>query len=174
MTSGQNRRRRGHPRYERIIAALTAVALVAIAASPAIAQGPLPGDNAGTGQYVEPVPDAGGDRPANPGGGHGRGGQLPAGTRNRLPAGEEGRTLERLATDSGSGAPGSDSAGRKRSSGHSAGPGASDEAARTAASAVTSAAVGDDGPGIPVLLIALVALTAGIAAAGLRARKRRS
>jgi hypothetical protein len=83
----------------------SALALFASAA-PAPAQDPqLPENNAGTGQYVEPVPDAGGDRPAGPGGQSGGGSTLPPETRSDLPPGEEGRILDRIASDPGSGAP---------------------------------------------------------------------
>ena len=66
----------GHPRYVARRGTLAIPAALALA-GPAAAQEPLPEDNAGGNQYVEPVPDAGGDRPAAPragGGGASSGG----------------------------------------------------------------------------------------------------
>jgi hypothetical protein len=158
-------------------------------AAPAAAQR-LPDDNSGTGQYIEPVPDAEGDRPANPGGGGDRGGSggggsdsggLPPSVRDDLPPGAEGRVLERLATDPGSGAQpgvggrsgGGDGAGGSDRGRSSRGGPAGDELGGdgSAASALSSAVTGDDGPAIPLLVGGLLLLT--LAAAGIRLRSSR-
>src|SRR2546423_14961117 len=105
-------RHRAHPRFRwtlGTLGTLAAVAAVSAGAAPATSAAPLPDDNAGTGQYIEPVPDAGGDRPSATGSGTG-GHALPPRTRQALPSGGEGRTLEKLATDPGSGAPAGGSA----------------------------------------------------------------
>ena len=160
---------RGHPRYARTLVTLAVAAGPTFGGSAASAQPPVPDDNAGTGQYVEPVPDAGGDRPSAPGRG-GDGGSLPPSTRRALPPGSEGRQLESLATDPGSGAPAIDddgSGGRDRkSSPISSGD---DE---TAASSITSAVLGEDGPGVPILFLVLGGLTLGAAALAVRRRRR--
>ena len=154
----------------------TLAVTASVGASPALAQSPLPDDNAGTGQYVEPVPDAGGDRPSAPGGdrpsgGGGERGSLPPATQRALPGGREGQELEGLATDPGSGAPPSgendrpsDGDGKGASSSGSSGD---DE---TALSAVSSAVTGENGPGVPVLFLGLGLLTLGAAAVALRRR----
>jgi hypothetical protein len=161
---------------------LAAAAAVPAAAVPARAQAPLPENNAGTGQYVEPVPDAGGNRPGHPHGGHRRL-RLSPRARQAIPGGAEGRTLARLATDPGSGAPaggggGSDRTPGSRGSAHrgrgASAPGSAGLDHVTAASAVTSAAVGDDGGGVPVVLLGVVVLTLGASAAAIRRRRRRS
>ena len=162
-------------------------------AIPAVAQAQLPPNNGGVDQYVAPVPDARGDRPANPhhqgpGGGGGGGGssQLPPGVRGSLPAGGEGVLLSRLATDPGSGAPaGGDSSGGDRggdgssrddrsggsSSDDSGGGGAgSEEKDVTAASAITSS-ISDD-PAVAVVVAAVIGLTLALAAIGLARRRR--
>jgi hypothetical protein len=167
-----------HPKYT-AVGILLAAALAAWPPS-ASAQEPLPDDNAGTGQYIEPVPDAGGDRPAAPGGGGGGGGLDPD-TRRGLPAGEEGRILERLATDAGSGAvpgaAGRDRADRKAGSGPADGdgPGArggsSGDESSGVASAVTSAFTDSENGAGRILLALLVALPVAFAAVGLRRRR---
>jgi hypothetical protein len=189
--SRRRRAHRGHPRY----AALTTAALALGLAAPAGAPAQLPPNNGGVDQYVAPVPDSRGDRPANPrhegggGGGGGNSSQLPAQVRSSLPAGSEGAVLARLATDPGSGAPsgGGDgngdrdrSAGGGVASGGSGGGGSGDgsgsapathEKDVSAASAITSA-VSDD-PGVAVVVAAIVAMTLALGAIGL-ARRRRS
>jgi hypothetical protein len=174
---GRLRGARRHPRYALCALALALPAAAAPAA--ASAQDPLPGNNSGTGQYVEPVPDAGGDRPAAPGTGPGRT-TLPAGTRARLPAGAEGRTLERLATDPGSGAPAGATQGGRAGDGGHAGSAAGGPSARilgqsdqSAFRAATEASAGGDGHTVPLLIVALIALTLGVGAAA-RSRGRSS
>jgi hypothetical protein len=169
--------------------AIAALALAAPAAATA-----LPPNNGGIDQYVAPVPDAGGDRPANPGGGGGGGGtggdgsgggggvsQLPPGVQGSLPAGDEGSLLARIATDPGSGAP--SSGGKDGSSGGGTGSGGSgdsdgaggsersaDEKDVTAASAITSS-VSDD-PAVAVVILAILGLTLALGAIGLARRRR--
>jgi hypothetical protein len=135
------------------------------AAVPATAQQPLPEDNAGTGQYVEPVPDAGGDRPARPGEGGG-GDSLPPRTRDALPPGEEGQVLERIAGEPGSGAPAGGAAAGDDGGGDSASgarggadrpPTATGEEAPNAISAVVSAASDPGGAGVVIPLVAALA-----------------
>lgn len=159
-------------RYGLVGGALAAAAL----AAPAVAQ-ELPENNSGTGQYIEPVPDAAGDRPAAPGAGGGGGGpssgsgggSLPPSARDALPAGEEGQVLERIATDPGSGAPSGSGRERGRGGGSRGDrdeiPAADDEGA---ISALASAATGDDGPALPLILLGALGLT--LAAAGWRLR----
>jgi MYXO-CTERM domain-containing protein len=162
---------RGHPRYVGGLVTLAVTAAVAPGAPTALAQSSIPDDNAGTGQYVEPVPDAGGDRPSAPG--HGARGGLPPATQRALPGGAEGRQLERLATDPGSGSPGTDA--RDRSRGHDgkaanrSGSKAHDE---TPLSSVASAATGDDGPGVPIVFLTIGLLTLGAVAVAVRRRRR--
>jgi MYXO-CTERM domain-containing protein len=164
--------RRTSHRMNRMYGVALALALPLFAGAPAApAQERLPDDNAGTGQYVEPVPDAGGDRPASPGGADGPAGSLPPGTRSDLPPGEEGRVLERLATDPGSGASGSGQRERgtdRRAEGDSL-PG--DD--RSAASAVTSAVTDSDSPAGKILVAGMLLLTAALAGAGFAWRRRR-
>jgi hypothetical protein len=140
---------------------------LATSATPAAAQDPLPDNNAGTGEYVEPVPDAEGDRRATPGPGPRRG-SLPPGVRDDLPPGEEGRVLERLATDPGSGAP--DDRGDRARDGGVRGRDGSPEDEEGPISAVTGAAVDSGGPGILILVVAVVTLA--LTAAGVRRRRR--
>ena len=145
----------------------------------AAAQEPLPDDNAGTDQYIEPVPDAGGDRPAGSGSRPGRGtDSLPPGTRDALPGGEEGRILGRIATDPGTGAPGSDGgspgAAGSRESGSSDGRPARiappEHDGTGVVGALKSAVVESDSPAGPLLLLAVV-LMAGAAAFARRPRR---
>lgn len=161
---------RGHPRYRGKLTTLALTAAVASGASPALAQPPLPDDNAGTGQYVEPVPDAGGDRPSTPGRGGGARGSLPPATQRALPGGSEGRQLESLANDPGSGAPATDEGDRR--SGRDRQAASSTAGDETAMSSITSAVLGEDGPGVPVLFLALGLLTLGAAAVAVRRRGR--
>src|SRR3954447_21163008 len=98
------RHRRAHRAHGRNAGLATAALLVALAV-PASAPAQLPPNNGGVDQYVAPVPDSRGDRPANPGHHGGGSSQLPDRVRSSLPAGEEGAVLARLATDPGSGAP---------------------------------------------------------------------
>lgn len=177
-------------RRERYVLAATALATVAIVA-PAPAQ-ELPEGNSGTDQYIEPVPGAGGDRPASPDPGRGgsggpsseRRGALPPSVRNALPPGEEGRVLEGLATDPGAGAPtvtesrrgsgaGGSEAGGSGERPKSLGGSSTDESDGSALGALAGAAVGESGPGVPVLLAALLAITLAAAAFG-RVGTRRS
>ncbi|HEX8646001.1 MAG TPA: hypothetical protein VF715_03810 [Thermoleophilaceae bacterium] len=168
-----------------MFAPLAAVLALLVPAAPAAAQSePLPEGNSGTGQYVEPVPDAGGDRPAAPGSGDRPRSQLPPGTRADLPGGDEGRILERIVTDPGSGAPegaagGSGGGGRDDGSGRAGGAGrdgtvpariGADE--KGALGTLVSAVVDPDNPGLSIVLLAGLGLTlaAGIAAA----RRRRT
>lgn len=173
MPLWDDRGHRADARWRRFAGAVVAAAtlgmasLAASAAPCAAAQAPLPSDNAGTGQYVEPVPAAGGDHPAARGHHSGRG--LGARTRQALGQRPEGRLLERIATDPGAGAPSGPpgSSRSDRAAGDSAAP------RRTAAAAaVTHAAVGDAGPAVPIVLAALVVLTAAAAAVALRRRRR--
>lgn len=172
--------------------AVAATLVLAFWAPQAAAQERLPDGNAGTGQYIEPVPDAEGDRPArprDPGSGGGGGGGLPPRTRDRLPGGAEGEALARIAGDSGSGAPagaaagdaggesgGGDGSGGGRGGGRGGDDGASSDAAgeddESAISAVLSAATGSDGAGVPLLLVALLGVTLAVAAGALRIRGR--
>ena len=168
--------------------ALAAVAAASLYAAPAHSQEPLPEDNAGADQYIEPVPDAGGDR--RPGGDRdgrgGRGGraQLPPGTRNALPAGEEGNTLDRLATDPAAGAPAGaagqgsgedgdsrdgDGDGDDEGSAASAG-GDGDGDGDGAIGALVSAVTESDSSTLPLLLVGL----GGLTLAGVAARRSRS
>jgi hypothetical protein len=157
---------------------LAAAAVVAASATPAAAQGTLPDNNAGTGQYVEPVPTAGGNRPASPAPDHGTGsapagtrGALPAGTRHALPPGEEGRVLGRLATDPGSGAPtgrGDGARGGSQAVTGGRGRAVPSEESTGAASAVVSAALDSGGPGILILGVGVLVLT--LTVAGVRRR----
>jgi hypothetical protein len=146
--------------------AAAACALALALASPAMAQEDrLPEGNSGAGQYVEPVPDAGGDRPAAPGSGGGgsRAAPLPQSMRTALPPGEEGRALERIATDRGSGAPATGSAR------HGGGDGAGDEGAL---SALASAAVDSGDPTLLIVMLIGLAMMLGVAGATFRHRRR--
>jgi hypothetical protein len=160
----------------RLLAALLVTCGAALLPAPALAQDPLPDDNSGTDQYIEPVPDAGGDRPAR-GGSDSRPGRLPPGTREALPPGEEGQTLGRIATDPGAGAPvgggsdagggsGSDSGAAGGADGGNGGGGRSGSGAAAdadpktgLASALGSAVVDSDSPALPLLLLAVVGMT---------------
>ena len=150
----------------------------AAGAVPAHAQSPLPDDNAGTGQYIEPVPDAGGDRPSSPGGGSGGdgsgggGGSLPPSARRALPAGEEGRQLESLATDPGSGAPAGDKNGSGGRGGDAAGRSSAGDEDETAVASVVSSVLGGDGAAVPVLFLTLALLTLAAGAMAVRRRGR--
>jgi hypothetical protein len=170
MTRGCAHHEARHRRGARALAILAAAASSAVAAAPAPAQGPLPDDNAGTGQYVEPVPDAGGDRPAAPGSRDGAG-RLPSDTREALPPGEEGRILERIASEPGTGAPDDKSAndtqrGKGGSGGGTLGATETDEGAM---SALTSAVADSDSPALPLILLAILGMTA----AAILVRRRR-
>jgi hypothetical protein len=163
------------------------IAALALGPAAPAAAAALPPNNGGVDQYVAPVPDSGGDRPANPGGG-GHGGQtqsqLPAQVRSTLPAGSEGVLLSRLATDPGSGAPaGTGGGGSADASGGSAGldgsrdgGGAGDSKLTgekkdvTAASAISSS-ISDD-PAVAVVVLAIVGLTLALAAIGFARRRR--
>ena len=169
---GRSRRHGGHPRSGAVAGSL--VVAMALAAGPAAAQQPLPENNAGTGQYVEPVPDAEGDRRAapRPSGGD-RGGSGSPGGHSGLPGGEEGRILDRIASDPGSGAP-SDAGGdgKAAGAGGTAGAraaGAPAEEEEGAAAALASAAVGSDSAALPIVLVAVLAM----ALTGLFVRSRR-
>jgi hypothetical protein len=163
-----------------MLVAAAAVLALAFAASPAAAQEALPDDNAGTGQYIEPAPEAEGDRRAGsgPGGGRGRGGGgggLPPEVRAQLPPGDEGRFLERLASEAvaaahaaAGGDPASGGGDSRRGRGGSATP----EEDPSAAGAASSALFDSDGLAVPLLVLALLALTAGAAAFRLRGRNR--
>jgi hypothetical protein len=170
------------------VATLITLALTAgfgLGAPAAPAQAPLPEDNAGTGQYVEPVPDAGGDRPSRPGGGNSNpGSSLPPSTRRALPGGEEGRALEGIAGDPGAGAPagGGEAGGEDGEDGDGGGSSGSggddktDKAAvagtdETAASAIVGALAGEDGSTVPVLALGLGGLTLAAAAVAIRRRR---
>lgn len=169
MALSDRSRHRGHPRYAGTLATLAVTASVCAPAS--VAQSPLPEDNAGTGQYVEPVPDAGGDRPSAPGGGGGDRGSLPPATQRALPGGSEGQQLESLATDPGSGAPAggeNDRAGGGDDKGARASGSSDDD--ETAISSLASAVTGEDGPGVPALFLGLGLLTLGAAAVAVRRR----
>jgi hypothetical protein len=178
MSLRLSRPHRAHPRWALLAAAITALAL----ASPAGAQYSLPPDNSGADQYVPPVPDPGGNRPANPG--HSKPGSLSPSVRRSLPSGSEGLLLARLATDPGSGAPSSASGqgssrggggtGDGKSSGDESGGGAggrTKEADATATSAITSAI--SDNPSVGLLAGAILVLTVAAAAVGLGSRRRR-
>lgn len=175
-------RRRSHF-TNRMFAAL--LALLALAAPAAAQDERLPEGNSGTGQYVEPVPDAGGDRPATPGSGDRPRQSLPPGTRADLPGGEEGRILERIATDPGSGAPtggtdgagdGADGGGAAGGDGGERGAGRGPRAARVggdeegAVGAIVSAVVDSGHPALAIVILTGLGLTL---AAGLAALLRR-
>lgn len=170
--------RRGgrHPardrRDVRVLAAVLATGLAALLPVPAVAQDPLPEDNAGTDQYIEPVPDAGGDRRAEPGSRRGRD-SLPPETRDSLPPGEEGRILGEIATDPGAGAPQDTASARGGDGGGRGGEGDGDGDGNGGAGAagtppgddgtglggaVKSAVVDSDSPVIPILLLALLGM----------------
>jgi hypothetical protein len=167
------RRALAHPRYCRTLATVVASVVTAASASPAAAQQPLPGNNAGTGQYIEPVPDAEGSRRADPGTHQGRR-PLPARTRAALPGGAEGRILERVGTDPGSGAQpakGQDGARGARSERSAARRAAGEDVGPVAA---TASSVGDsDDTGARIVVIAVAALMLAAAAAGMLVRRRR-
>jgi hypothetical protein len=166
-------------RHRMAALALATAAAAAMLAPPAAAQGPLPEDNAGADQYIEPVPDAGGDRRPDDRDGGGRG-DLPRDTRDALPPGEEGRALDRIATDPSAGAPpaaaaaggsregggdgrGSKDGGEDGEGGAAAGSGGGDGSGPL--SALASAVTDSDSSALPLLLIALAGLTlAGVAA----------
>jgi hypothetical protein len=168
-------------------------------AVPATAPAQLPPNNGGVDQYVAPVPDSRGDRPANPGHHGGGSSQLPARVRSSLPAGEEGAVLARLATDPGSGAPtgsgghGSSSGNGDRDhsgagvaggggsggSGGGSGSGGGGGVATTGGtaekdvspvSAITSS-ISDD-PAVAVTVAAILGLTLAIAAVAVTRRRR--
>jgi hypothetical protein len=138
----------------------------------AAAQEPLPDDNAGTDQYIEPVPDAEGNRPAGSGSRPGRGNDgLPPGTREALPGGEEGQILDRIATDPGTGAP-SSGAGAPSAAGSARSGGSDGRPSRIAppedegtgvVGGLTSAVVESDSPAGPLLLLAIVLMGAAAA-----------
>ena len=163
-------RERRDPGYARALAAVGAALLAGPGA--AAAQGPLPEDNAGTSQYVEPLPDPGGDRKADPDRAE-PGRRLPAQVRDALPPGAEGRVLERLVTDPGSGATGGATPPRLRRSGRGAGADASREGAGSGAIDATASAVGGSkGPTVAAVVAALVGLTLGMAGVTVRRRRR--
>ncbi|HEX8054177.1 MAG TPA: hypothetical protein VF517_14390 [Thermoleophilaceae bacterium] len=179
MTAAQHRSHR--PAWRLRAAGMLALGVLLGATAPAAAQQPLPEDNAGTGQYVEPVPDAGGDRPARPGSGGG-GGSLPPDTRAALPSGEEGRVLQRIAGEPGSGAPaggGGAGGGSEGNGGSGGGNGASGGGARPATgeespSAISAAASAASDPGGAGILISLVAALAAAFTVVALIRRRRS
>lgn len=169
-----------HPRYPRAAATAAVAALAMPLAGPAGAQERIPDNNAGTGQYVEPVPDAGGDRRARPGEGRPTR-PLPPQTREQLPPGREGQILERLGTDPGSGA--QDAAASDDADSDGGGAGGRDGGPRGgkplgeergAVAAGTSAIVDSDDATIPMVAIALLGLTLGTAVAVLARRRRRA
>lgn len=184
------RRQGRHPVRDRrgaLAGAVLIVGALALTPVPAVAQEPLPDDNSGTDQYIEPVPDAGGDRQAG-GGSDRRPNRLPEGTRDSLPPGDEGRILGRIATDPGAGAPAGNSASGGGESGGSGGsgsgddkqngkdgPGAgrvppADDSGTGVFSALTSAVADSESPAIPLLLIAIAGMA--LAAALVRFRRR--
>ena len=189
---GRLRAHRSHPRRGLAAAALLALALALPAAAQAESISP---GNSGGDQYVPPVPDAGGNRPSNPG--NGDPGKLPPSVRHSLPAGSEGKILARLATDPGSGAPsvagvggsaaasgssgsGGGGSGDNGSGGGGAGAGGDNgggggdsagEANTTAASAITSSV--SDNPGVGIVAAAMLALMLAAAAFGRAQRRRR-
>ncbi|HEX8066169.1 MAG TPA: hypothetical protein VF520_06550 [Thermoleophilaceae bacterium] len=152
----------------------TTVAALALAGAAPAQSGRLPEDNAGTGQYVEPVPDAGGDRPAGAGTARGnrRGG---GGTSSGGASGGDDAVLRRIASDPGAGAPaGEDGSGRSgggaartRSGDGAAGDGGDDGPIAAAKSAV----VDSDDPTLAIVLLSGLGLT--LAAAGVAVRRRR-
>lgn len=183
MTLSHRRRHGAHPRYAAFLAAAASATALAVTATPAAAQGePLPDDNAGTGQYIEPVPEAEGDRRADSGGGGNRGGGgggLPPGVRDDLPPGREGAFLERLAATAAGSATGagdeSGSSGRDdKRDGGSSGDGraatpAEDEP--SVASALSSTLFDSGSAAIPLLVLGLAGLTAAAALMRLRGRR---
>jgi hypothetical protein len=169
---------------------LATAALTLGLAAPAPAQ--LPPNNGGVDQYVAPVPDSKGDRPANPRHEGGDPSRLPPSVRASLPPGGEGQVLGRLATDPGSGAP-ADAGGatggsgdRDRSGGGGAAGGSggggsggggigttggTEQKNVTAASAITSS-ISDD-PAVAVTVAAIIALTLAAMAVAFARRQRR-
>jgi hypothetical protein len=164
-------RRFAHPRYCRSLAALACGAFSVGLAAPAAAQ-QLPPNNAGTGQYVEPVPDSAGDRPGAPGAGPDRG-SLPPSTRDQLPGGGEGRILERLVGDPGSGAQPDAVEGDGSKARSGLGRSAIPDRAPSAVSAAKEAALDSDTPSVAIVLLGVLALTAGVTVARTLARRRR-
>jgi hypothetical protein len=176
-------------------ATIATIALALGLAAPA-AHAQMPPNNGGIDQYVAPVPDSRGDRPANPGHQGSGPSQLPPRVRGSLPAGSEGTILARLATDPGSGAPvdGTDRGDGTRSGGAAgggSGGGGSDggggdsaggansptttatkEKQVSAASAITSSISND--PAVAVVVAALLGLTLALGAIGLARRRRGS
>ena len=159
-----------------------AMALAAMAmAVPGVARAqdePLPDDNAGTGQYVEPVPDAGGDRPSAPGA-RGDDGRVPRELRDALPPGEERRLLRRIASDPGAGAPERDGRGGGGGGGGGGGRAGGDEDRGAAAggeedegaaSALISAAFDSDSSAPALTLLAILGLVLGALFVRLRQR----
>lgn len=145
---------------------------------------PLPDNNSGTGQYVEPVPDARGDRPAAPNP-QNPPERLPPEVRDRVPPGEERDILGRIAEDPGAGAPdgtrGSGTAGGTAPGASGGGGGATgDGPARTGGSgadegegrgsAVASAVFDSDSPAAVVVLFAVLGMTLTVIV--LRRRRR--
>lgn len=181
MQLRRSRRHDGHPRYAPILASLALAAGLAAWAPPAFAQEPLPEDNAGTGQYVEPVPDAEGDRPAAPRPGGGPGGSGTPGSGGGS-GGDEQRILDRIAGDPGSGAPSGGGSGAGGDGGSGAGDGSSgsgDDRVKAAdasdddegpVSALTSAAFDSETPAVAIILLAVL----GMALVGMVIRSRRS
>lgn len=163
-----------------MVAPLAAILALLALAPAAAAQGePLPEDNSGTGQYVEPVPDAEGDRPATPGSDRDRPrSQLPPETRADLPGGEEGRILERIATDPGAGAP-AGGGGEADGRGGSGERGGEDETTparvgageESALGTLVGAVVDPDRPALGIVLLAGIGLTLAAGFAGLRRRR---
>ena len=173
----------------RLPAALATAATALFLAAPA-AYAQLPPNNGGVDQYVAPVPDSRGDRPANPRHEGGDPSDLPPRVRGSLPPGSVGALLARLATDPGSGAPlgsgdgdsdgsGGGGAGGSGGGGSSGGglgdlnsptTSAAKEKHVTAASAITSS-ISDD-PAVAVVVLAVLALTLALGAIGIARRRR--
>lgn len=173
-----------------IVVAATCALCVALPAT-AAGQNAPPG-NSGVDQYLETVPDAGGDRTPQGGGVEGDqgaqdGSSLPAGTTRRLEAvGDEGAALERLVASSeprGARAPGRTARAAGAASAESAGGESHEprtprgrqesEVRRSLPEAVTTTSLtGSGSGGLGLLLPALLALTTlGSIALALRSRR---
>jgi hypothetical protein len=170
MTVGRDGHSVRDRRGARAAATLALVGAAAVFAAPAAAQEPLPGDNSGTNQYIEPVPDAGGDRPAapNPQNAPDR---LPPEVRDAVPA-DERQTLRGIASDPGAGAPSGGASGEDGGTGGRGGAGRGSiprEDEEGAAGAVSSAVFDSDNPAPVIILMAVLGMTL----AGLFVRLRR-
>jgi hypothetical protein len=149
-----------------VVAALLGSALAPATALP---QSDIPGS--GVDEYVEGIPGAGGRHvPGTKDRGRANGSDLPASTRRSLSGDAEGRSLQQLATDPSLGAPRPSARKGKRA----AAAAAADVRSDSVPTAVKQSFSDSSNGGLTVFIALLLVTLAGLVAAALRLRGRRS